>query len=272
MLTVVPERAGHGTSATSVVPAPGRRLDRQPAADERDPLAHADEAERPRPASPRLEAPSVVLDHDDRRSPPCARAVMLTRAAARVLHDVRQRLLHDPVERRLDLGRQAVARRAGPRRRRRARTARPGSPRAARRRARDRSRRARSGAARPRAGGRPAASRRRARGAPRWPRAPRRSRSTVVEVLEAEQDRRERLAGLVVQLAGEPRALELLRLDDAAQRVAAHALGEVDGDRRPRGERLGEADVVLRRSGDRRRACRATATTPIGVPRTISGT
>ena len=46
-----------------------------------------------------------------------------------------------------------------------------------------------------------------------------------------------------MQLAREPRPLELLCVDDAAQGVAADALGEVDGDRRPRDERLGEAHV-----------------------------
>lgn len=60
----------------------------------------------------------------------------------------------------------------------------------------------------------------------------------------AEQDRGERLAGLVVQLAGETAPLQLLGLDDPAQRVAGDTGGEVDRDRRAVGEGLREPQVV----------------------------
>ena len=70
--------------------------------------------------------------------------------------------------------------------------------------------------------------------------------------LQPEQDRRQRLPGLVVQLAREPLPLELLRADDAAQRVAGDALGEVDGDGRACGEGLGQAQVLV---GEARRRC-----------------
>ena len=101
------DRSRSGTSATIVVPAPRRDSIRQPAAEQRDPLAHPDQAERPRRVAPgrsRVRRP---------RSPPppprpCARATMLTRVASGMLDDVRQRLLHDPVERRLDLARQPL--------------------------------------------------------------------------------------------------------------------------------------------------------------------
>ena len=46
----------------------------------------------------------------------------------------------------------------------------------------------------------------------------------VLERLQSEEDGRERLPRLVVELAREARSLELLRLDDAADRVAAHTL------------------------------------------------
>ena len=67
----------------------------------------------------------------------------------------------------------------------------------------------------------------------------------ILERLQAEEDRRQRLAGLVVELACEARTLELLRLDDAANGVAADSLGELDRGRRPRRERLGEPDVLV---------------------------
>ena len=67
----------------------------------------------------------------------------------------------------------------------------------------------------------------------------------LLERLEPEQDRRQRLAGLVVQLAREALALELLRLHDTSDRLAADALREVDGPGRPGGERLREPQVVV---------------------------
>ena len=83
------------------------RLDLERAAEQRDPLAHA---LRPKPPSRsrRVEAAAVVLDQRRHRPPSCASSTMLTLPAPRVLDDVRQRLLDDPVERRLGLGRQPL--------------------------------------------------------------------------------------------------------------------------------------------------------------------
>ena len=67
----------------------------------------------------------------------------------------------------------------------------------------------------------------------------------LLDRLQAEQHRRQLLAGLVVQLAREPAPLELLRLDDPAQRVAGNAGREVDRDGGARRERLGEPQVGL---------------------------
>ena len=66
-----------------------------------------------------------------------------------------------------------------------------------------------------------------------------------LERLQAEEDRGQRLAGLVVQLTREAAALELLRVDDAAERVARDALREIDRDRGARREGLGEPKVVV---------------------------
>src|SRR4249919_2038176 len=57
-------------------------------------------------------------------------------------------------------------------------------------------------------------------------------RRGLFERLETEQNRRERLSGLVVQLAGESSALELLRLDDPAYGIPAHPFRELDGNGR----------------------------------------
>src|SRR6185503_17227495 len=54
----------------------------------------------------------------------------------------------------------------------------------------------------------------------------------------------------------------LLRVDDASQRVAAHALGEVDRDRRARHEGFGETHVPL---------VEARVGAELVVPRTVSG-
>ena len=51
--------------------------------------------------------------------------------------------------------------------------------------------------------------------------------------------------GLVVELAREPAALELLTRDHPAQRVAGDPVGEVDGHRRARAEGLGQAQVLV---------------------------
>ena len=66
-----------------------------------------------------------------------------------------------------------------------------------------------------------------------------------LESAETEEDRRERLPRLVVQLPREPAPLELLRRDDAPEGIPRHAFGEVDCDGRAAGEGLGEAKVVV---------------------------
>ena len=48
-----------------------------------------------------------------------------------------------------------------------------------------------------------------------------------------------------MQLARQAAPLELLRLDDPAQRVAGDACGEVDGDSGAWGEGLGQAQVGI---------------------------
>ena len=63
--------------------------------------------------------------------------------------------------------------------------------------------------------------------------------------LQAEEHGGQLLTGLVVELARQASAFELLRLDNPAQRVAGDAGRKVDGDRGARGERLSEAKVVV---------------------------
>ncbi len=67
----------------------------------------------------------------------------------------------------------------------------------------------------------------------------------LLQRFQPEQDRRQRLAGLVVQLACEAAALDLLRLDGATEGVALDPFGEIHCDRGPLGECLGEAEVVV---------------------------
>ena len=88
-------------------------------------------------------------------------------------------------------------------------------------------------------------------------RAPPSESARLLERLQPEQDRRERLAGLVVQLAGEPVPLELLRLDDAADGVAADALA-TDRPRWRRGPR------ATPRGAGRRREARVGALLVVG--------
>ena len=146
------------------------------ATDEREPFAHPGEAERLRRGSPSGSKPRPSSSTTTTADPSLRieRDADTTRVG--VLDDVRQRLLHDAVERGLDSRRAGAPRRAGPRGRPRGPTARRRSPRAARARARARSRRARSVAARPPAAGRSGASRRRARGATATRPRPRRRR------------------------------------------------------------------------------------------------
>ena len=66
-----------------------------------------------------------------------------------------------------------------------------------------------------------------------------------------EQDRCQRLARLVVQLACEASPLELLAGDDAAQRIPGDTPGKVDRDRRPVRELLGEPQVSAAEAGIR---------------------
>jgi hypothetical protein len=73
----------------------------------------------------------------------------------------------------------------------------------------------------------------------------------VFEVLEPEQNRGERLAGLIVQLSRESPAFELLRSHDAPERVALHSFRQVDGDRCARGERLRQPKIVVGETGIR---------------------
>jgi len=49
-----------------------------------------------------------------------------------------------------------------------------------------------------------------------------------------------------VQLSGEARSFELLCLDDPADDITADPLGQLDGDRGSRRERLRESDVLVR--------------------------
>ena len=220
-----------GTSATIVVPEPSAGLDREPTAEEPDALAHADEAEPAVARSAGAEAPAVVLDDRGHRRRRAGVRTMLTCVASRVLGDVGERLLDDPVERGLDLGRQPVVADG--------RLEVDRDPRLLGERLASRSsagtRPKSSSACGPKLDREPAdVLQRRRRAAAAAPAAASRASSSVGRVLDplqAEQDRGQRLAGLVVQLAREPRALELLRLDDAAERVARDAVGEVDGDR-----------------------------------------
>ena len=90
--------------------------------------------------------------------------------------------------------------------------------------------------------------------------------------LQPEQDRGQRLPGLVVQLARKPAAFELLRLDDAPQRVARDSLAR--GRRRPpRGPRKSRQAAGRRRRSERPRPSLSwIASTPIAPSRAISGT
>src|SRR5947207_8773452 len=67
----------------------------------------------------------------------------------------------------------------------------------------------------------------------------------LLQRLQAEQDRRQRLSRLVMQLSCETAPLQLLGVDDAPQRVARDALRQVDGEGRSGREGLREAEVVV---------------------------
>ena len=195
---------GSGTSATIVVPRRTRDSirDRPPTSA----TARACRRGRARPLrAARVEAPPVVLDHGH-DGDVLARDEDADTAGVRVLHDVRQRLLDDAVERvSTSLGQALLAElrlEVDPELRLLAARAR---------------RAARAPATSPKsssAAGRSSTASRRTScsvettsspHAPRPPPAPRPS-PTALERLQAEQDRGQRLAGLVVQLAREPLA------------------------------------------------------------------
>ena len=162
-----------------------------------------------------------------------------------MLDDVRQRLLHEPVQRRLDLGREAtVALKVGDELDRHA-----GLLREVVRQPLERGDEAEVVERRRAELDRETADvlERRADELPHLAdgRLERRLVVHVLEAAQAEEDRRERLAGLVVQLAGEAAALELLRGHDSLQRVARHPLPQLDGDRGARREDLGEAEILV---------------------------
>ena len=165
---------------------------------------------------------------------------------AGVLDDVRHRLLHDPVQRRLDLG----GRRSSPSRD----SSSTAIPVASVKVSTSRS----SAATRPKSSsafGRSSTASRRTSCKRRHDELAQASPSAaavvlgVLDRLQAEQDRGERLAGLVVQLPREPPALELLPFDDAPQRVALDAPRKIDGDGRTLREVLGEPQVGVREAG-----------------------
>ena len=64
-----------------------------------------------------------------------------------------------------------------------------------------------------------------------------------------EQDRRQRLPCLVVQLPCEPASLELLARDDAAKRIPGDPAREIDGDGGAIGELLGESQIGAGETG-----------------------
>ena len=66
-----------------------------------------------------------------------------------------------------------------------------------------------------------------------------------LEPAQGEQDRGERLPGLVMQLARQARSLALLARDDRAHRLAPDPAREIDRGRRAVGERLGQPEVIV---------------------------
>ena len=98
--------------ARSVVPAPGLDSTVERAVDERDALAHADQAEAAASSVAGVEARAVVA-HEHFEIAVAVAHADLDAGRAGVLGDVGQRLLDEPVDGRLDLGRVA-RRRASP--------------------------------------------------------------------------------------------------------------------------------------------------------------
>ena len=85
----------------------GARLDLHPAVEECEPLAHPEESDAALANDAWIESVAVVLDHR-RHGGVSARDGDADPAGARVLDDVRQRLLHNAVESGLDLARQPL--------------------------------------------------------------------------------------------------------------------------------------------------------------------
>ena len=224
-----PDAHPSGTSATIVVPAPGRDSISSRPSTKDEPLAHAEESHAFPAHGSLVEAGSVVLDHRCDRGPaPGDRDADVVRV--RVLDDVRERLLHDPVERRLDLGRQPrlaerrmevdanvrlLRERIGQplERRHEAEVVEHGRAKLDRE-AADVLERAHDLLPQLGQGG-----------------AGRVVRERLLERLQPEQDRGQRLPRLVVELAREPLTLQLLRLHDAAD---AHPAPPAATARRPR--------------------------------------
>ena len=94
----------------------------------------------------------------------------------------------------------------------------------------------------------------------------------LLDGLQAEQHRRQLLPGLVVELARQPAPLELLRLDDPAQRVAGDARREVDGDGGAGREGLGEPQVGVGEAGVAAFACRGRRSRRSACRAAMSGT
>ena len=233
-----------GTSATSVVPAPGARLDLEPpvesATRSRMPTSPTPSSRTARGSKPR---PSSSITAATRRPAPGERDADAVRA--RVLDDVRERLLHDPVERRLDLGRQP--RLAERRVEVDARC--PSAPRTSR-------------SSRSSAGTRPKSS----SAAGRSSTASRRTSCSVATTSSRSSARAARAASSAsasssgfspsrIEVSACPvsswssrasrRRSSSCACDDAPERVARDPLRELDGDGGAGGERLGEAEVVV---------------------------
>src|SRR3954464_10346415 len=105
-----------GDAGTDRRPAAVRRLDQERPAHQRHALPHPQQAQAPaartRPGLLRIEAPAVVLDQGGDLAP-AALHDHAHAASPGMLRDVVQGLLHDAIDRRLDLRWQAVAVQAG---------------------------------------------------------------------------------------------------------------------------------------------------------------
>ena len=194
-----------------------------------------------------LDAPPVVLDDgSDRVAAPDDEDRHPGRGG--VLDDVRQRLLDDPVERRLDLRGEPLVFDA-----RLEVDVQPGLLAEGRREPLERRHQPEVVEGRRAKLDREAANaleRRRDRVAHRGERGARLlGGDLLLDALQPEEDRGQRLPGLVVELPREPGSLELLRRHDPAHRVPADPLRQVDRDRSALCESLRQPEVVV---GERR--------------------